>query len=146
MYKCKPENAQQILEWINTRGGILLWDSANLSNPDQSWTTPALNQHGQPYTKPNWQAGKVIETITEVKNVVVVIPKVAKRFHVATRLGTQGLMVKVTDGGTRQIYRALAKYKDSWYEFDYGSHENVVIFVPDKTVPLTEFVAQEVPA
>jgi hypothetical protein len=50
-----------------------------------------------------------------------------KRFHVAVRIGGQGFCLKVTDGGTRRIWRELAKAgTGSFYEFDYNTQEAVI--------------------
>jgi hypothetical protein len=59
-------------------------------------------------------------------------------------MGSQGLSIKVTDGGTRRIRAAVAKakeqYGDAWYEFDYGNYENAVILAPDKSISLKNFI------
>ena len=40
-HTCAPENAPKFLDWIKNRGGVAVWKSINLSNPDASWSTPA---------------------------------------------------------------------------------------------------------
>jgi hypothetical protein len=53
------------------------------------------------------------------------------------------VVMKVTDGGTRRIRAALAKYgEDSWYEFDYSTQESV-IFLPGETMTLKDYLEQE---
>lgn len=51
-----------------------------------------------------------------------------KRFHIGLRMGSQGLIVKVTDGGTRRIRHEVAKAGDgAYYTFDYGTQEAVIM-------------------
>lgn len=51
-----------------------------------------------------------------------------KRFHIGLRKGTQGFLIKVTDGGTRRIWRELAKAgPGSIYTFDYSTQEAVIL-------------------
>jgi hypothetical protein len=51
-----------------------------------------------------------------------------KRFRVGIRLGAQGFKVKVTDGGTRRIWREIAKAGEgSFCEFDYMTQEAVIM-------------------
>jgi len=50
-----------------------------------------------------------------------------KRFRVGVRMDSQGLCLKVTDGGSRRILRELLKVGDgSFYEFDYFTQEAVI--------------------
>src|ERR1035437_8627895 len=120
-HRVKAENAARIWEWLETRGGIVVWDSVNLSNPGASWTGPLNDKDGKPAIKPNWQCANTPgRVITDAAEVVVDVPKEVKRFHIAIRMGSQGISYKVTDGGTRRIRAACAKAgKDSWYEFNY---------------------------
>lgn len=143
----QPENVDKIVDWLENRGGVAVWWSVNLSNPSASWFTPALNEDGTEYGKPNWQcAGKPDQIVTDAGNVGVVQYKEARRFHVGVRRGSQGLSWKVTDGGTRKIRRALAiesaKVPWEWqdyatYTFDYET-QDAIILVPEKVIPLTE--------
>jgi hypothetical protein len=134
-----PETAQQVYEWLMNRGGIYVWNSADLSDPDISWTTPADVK-----TKPSWKSrSEPSRKIIDPAEVVVIEYEVAKRFHVAVRMGAQGLSIKVTDGGSRRIRRELSKVENATYTFDYGSYENAVILKPKATVPLLEWMKQE---
>lgn len=134
-----PENVLKFREWFATRGGLAIWHSINLSNPSGSWTTPALAVDGTPTLKPTWQAADAPERlITDPSEVVVTVAKEVKRFHVAVKRGG-GLMLKLTDGGTRKVRAAVAKAgPDAWHEFDYTTQE-AVIFVPGIEVPLPEW-------
>lgn len=138
-------NASRILDWIKNRGGILVWESVNLSNPGASWTTPALDEQGNPSRKPTWEAAnEPARKITSADEVDVVTAKEVKRFHVGVRMGSLGMSLKVTDGGTRRIRAEVAKAeqksgKEAWYEFDYGDYKNAVILVEGDRVPLNEY-------
>jgi predicted metalloprotease len=139
-HHCTVQNAAKFMEWIATRGGLALWKSINLSNPDISWTSPVLTEDSKPYEKPSWQAAnRPYRIITDASEVLVDRPKEVKRFHIAVRR-SQGLSLKVSDGGSRRIRHFLAKHheKDPWYEFDYDTQE-AVIYVADGTMPLSEW-------
>ena len=147
-YCCDAANAHRINDWLANRGGILIWESLNPSDPGRTWTTPALNEDGTPVQKPNWQCGNTpIRHITDVADVEVVTSKEYKRFHVGVRLGNNGFAQKVTDAGSRKIRAEIEKArektgKDAWHEFDYAATEfdprgkNAVIMVAGETIPL----------
>jgi hypothetical protein len=134
------ENATLINEWLKNRGGVAVWESVNLSNPGAEVLTPADR-----IDKPSWQVGnKPVRIVTDVADVLVTILKELKRFHVATRMGSQGLSVKVSDGGSRRIRREVSKAGEgATYTFDYGAFDNCVILVPEKTMTLAEFCAAQ---
>ena len=148
-YSCDEANASKILDWLKTRGGILIWESVNLSNPGASWTSPATVEDGSPYPKPNWQCGNTpARHITDIADVDVTTAKEVKRFHVAVRMGSQGMSLKVTDGGTRRIRSEVEKAeekhgKPAWYAFDYGDYNNAVILIEGDRVSLTEWEAKQ---
>ena len=139
-HECAPENAAQMRQWIETRGGVAIWRSVNLSNPGASWSTPALQKDGTPTQRPTWESDKTPErVITRADDIVVVSRKEVKRFHVAVRTGSQGMSLKLTDGATRRVREAVAKAGDgAAYDFDYSTQE-AVITVPDKSIPLSEY-------
>src|SRR5262245_8279659 len=124
-----PEHATKMLDWLQTRGGIAIWPSVNLSNPGASWSTPALKEDGSPMTKPTWQAANEPERIiTSIDDVMVSIDKEVKRFRVGVRMGRQGFSLKVTDGGTRRIRAAVAKAGEgAYHSFDYETQEAVIM-------------------
>lgn len=135
---CEPANAAQFKTWIASRGGIAIWNSLDLRCPGQSWSTPALCEDGTPKTKPHWAAGNAPDRIiTDPAEVLVVVPREVKRFHVAVNM--HGMMLRTTDGATRKVRAAVAKAGEgAWHEFDYGTQE-AVILVPDKQVPLDQW-------
>jgi len=141
---CDPQNVGKFIEWFNTRRGVAIWDSVNLSNPGITWTTPLMTSDGAPVIKPSWQSGRIIRVIQDPSKVDVVTGKVYKKFHVGVRQSGNGLSWKVTDWGSRRIRECEAKAFDefgqSWHEFDYGSYENALIMVPGEIKNLSEFM------
>ena len=138
----REENARQIADWLQTRGGIAIWESANLSNPTANWTTPAHNQDGTPRAgKPTWEAAsRPVRIITDPKEIIISKDVEVKRFHVAVRLSGQGLMLKVSDGGSRRIRREVAKAGEGAYHlFDY-TEQSVLIMKPASQVPLDKWL------
>ena len=76
----------------------------------------------------------------------MITSKEVKRFHVGVRPGSQGLSLKVTDGGSRRIRAEVAKAervhkKSAWHVFDYEDHNNAVIMVEGDRVSLTDWMA-----
>jgi hypothetical protein len=145
-YITTPDNAAKIADWLRTRGGIAIWESADLSRPGDSVTTPVTMSDGQPYPKPYWwvaaQPGCII---TGFADVLVSKDVEVRRFHVAVRLGDNGLKYKCTDGASRRIRAAVAKAgKGAYYQFDYDTQE-AVIFKPDSQVPLLDWLAATAP-
>lgn len=140
----QERHAETFLQWLRERGGIAVWRSINLSNPGASWSTPALEADGKPYGRPNWQTENTPHRIiTDAEDVLVLTPREVKRFHVAVRVGSQGLTLKVTDASTRRIRKAVDKAGEgAWYEFDYSTQE-AVIYVPDAQVTLAEWARRQ---
>ena len=135
-------NAGQIWKWFQERGGIAVWKSVDFATAGQTWTTPLHDAEGQPTKKQSWRMEDTPSlVITDPMEVVVDVPKEIKRFRVAIKMGSQGLMLKCTDAASRRIRRECEKAgEQSWYEFDYGTQE-AVIFVPGESQPLPEFIA-----
>jgi hypothetical protein len=109
-HRISEENAPLISQWLEERGGILVWDSADLCDPGKSWTTPAHNADGTRTGKPSWQAQS----------------EPARR-------------IMLTDASGRKLRDALDKAgPQSWHEFDYFTQE-AIIFKPGRVVPLEEW-------
>ena len=96
--------------------------------------------------KPDEEAGLRMEeppslVITDPAEVIVDVPREVKRFRVAIKTGSQGLILKCSDAASRRIRRECQKAgDDSWHEFDYGTQE-AIIFVPSESRPLPEYIA-----
>ena len=137
-YKMTVPGAKEKFEdWIANRGGILVWPNENLSDPGKGpMFTPATTSDGKDgkECKPHWGVGKPI-LITDINEFEFQKIKELKRFHVAVRLGSQGMNYKLTDAATRRLNneldKAKKKYGDSFYEFDYEDYKNCVIMIPD---------------
>jgi len=141
-HQISEESATKILDWLKNRGGVAIWDSVDLSDPTYSLSTPAKTEEGEPFPQPHWKVGdEPARVITDIDEIEVATYKEVKRFHVGTHVGSEGLKVKVTDGGTRRIRKEVEKAgEDAFYVFDYGDYDNAVIMVPSKVVPLKEWV------
>ena len=123
-------------EWIADRGGVQVWNNLNLSNHDAGHQfTPALTQvevpienggvNMVPTPQPHWSVGRG-EVVTDINRFRFVKSwKEIKRFRVGVRMGSQGMSLKVTDGGTRRIRATQAKFPEAYYHFDYSSQEAV---------------------
>jgi hypothetical protein len=137
LHECSPENAEKMLDWIKSRGGIAIWQSINLGNLNQSWSTPADRADGKPMTKPTWQADIIpARIITDAKEVVVITRKEVKRFRIAIRRG-DGLSFVLTDHSSKKVKAALANHgEESSYHFE---DREAVITVPDQKVLLSEW-------
>ena len=146
-HQIAPENAQTIHDWLATRGGIAIWSSANPADPSGSWTTPVNHADGSRRTeKPHWSALAISRVITDPAEIEVVVPKEIRRFHIAVRMGTNGLILKLTDASSRRVRQAVQKASqqhgtEAWYAFDYSTQE-AVIYVADKKVSLPEWMKQ----
>lgn len=144
-YCCDAANAAQILSWLKGRNGILIWESASLSDPGASITTPFLTAGGETARKPSWKMkDQPTRHITDVAEVDVTTAKEVKRFKVGLRMSGTGLAIKVTDAGSRRIRREVEKAKEkygkpAWYEFDYESEKNAVILIEDARIPLSQY-------
>jgi hypothetical protein len=141
-------NAELIWDWRQNRGGIAIWRSIDLSDPGKSWTTPAQEEDGSPKAKQHWQmADKPDRIITDPAEVEVHVPKEVDRFHVAIERGSGLMRFQLTDGSTRKVRRRVEKANEkhcngeklAWYEFDY-SVQDAVILVPDRQVPIEEYI------
>jgi hypothetical protein len=119
-----------------------------LSNPGASWSAPYKDKDGNVKGKPTRQAdNQPARVVTKLEQVSVLYPKEVQRFHVAVRVGSQGLMLKCTDGSSRRIRAAVERWsrqegKGAWYVFDHSMQE-AVILVPDRIVPLENWVEEE---
>lgn len=127
------KDAERIWDWLTTRGGLALWKSQNLSNPGASWTAPRCDQYGNVKVQgPNWQCAYTpYRIITDPDEVMVVVDREVKRFKIHTRMGSQGLTLKLTDASSRRVEREVAKAGEgAHYVFDYATDE-AVILVPE---------------
>lgn len=148
MYICDESNIDKIKMWLDLRGGILIWKSADLSDPSFSMTTPYLNADGEISSRPHWKCeNNPSEHIVSYDEVVITTPKEYKRFKVGVL--QRGFSYSVTDAGSRRIRKELEDVynktgKTSYYVFDYFAEKNCVIMIDDKTVPMLEYLENRV--
>lgn len=134
------EHAAKFKDWLANRGGLLIWQSVDLSDPGATMTSPYRGPDGEVVTKPHWKMGDMpIRHITSIDDIEVCVDKEVKRFRVGVRRGSQGFTYKVTDGGSRKIRAAVEKAGvGAYHVFDYMTQE-AVIMAPDKVIPLAEW-------
>lgn len=123
-YDVAAEGAKEkILDWISTGRKVTIWKSINLSNMGSGpiFTPGDAN-------KPSWDVIP-IETVDDPSRFRFAVGmQEIKRFHVGVRRGSQGLSLKVTEGGTRRIYRELDKVgPDARYCFDYSTQRAIIL-------------------
>jgi len=120
-------------EWIATRGGVRVWKNANLSNPGAGdMYAPERDKDGNTSGKPHWsvEQGGLFTDISAFRFIKEL--KEVKRFRVAIRASSNGMMFKCTDGSTRRIRKACAAVAKSnggvepTYHFDYDTQECVI--------------------
>lgn len=139
-HECVEENAHKFAEWIKSRGGVAVWQSVDLSNPDFSLSTPAKTTEGTAYPKPHWSVGNEPSiVVTDPTDIGVVNFVERKRFHVGVRRGG-GLKFECTDGATRRIRREVAKAGEgATYAFDYMTKECVILAPAEKPRSLADW-------
>jgi len=136
MYYVDKENAEKIANWIETRNGAIYWKSINLSNPGASWWTPAEDENGNPAVKPSWQAGEPV-VVKNMDEIFVPEDKEEKRIKIATRLSTNGFMLKLTDASSRKLTNWLNKLGEK-----YGA-ENIGYHFEDREAVITRKVSEK---
>lgn len=140
-YQCSPADAAKVYDWLKNRGGLMIWKSANLSNPGASWTTPRLRADGSESPKPTWEADeKPDRIITDAGDVEVVQDREVRRFRV--KIEPHGLTIKLSFTSSERVRAAIEKAgPGATYKFDYSSQE-AMILVPDKVTPISEWVSK----
>lgn len=70
-YKIVPLNAPKFIEWLDTRGGLAVWESQLIGEPPRSWTGPVNDKEGNPTRSPDWRCGdkpaRIITSYDEVE-------------------------------------------------------------------------------
>ena len=137
MIKTDIANAEKFLNWIKERGGIAQWDAIDFSG--DSCFTPLITA-GEQTKKPHWKyPEKPVAIITDPAQVSLITAKEVKRFHIAVRIGSNGLRVKCTDHSTAKIRKTLDKLgEDAYYIFDYETQE-AVFYLPNSSITLKEW-------
>lgn len=143
MLNITTENARQIFDWIEHRGGVAVWPSIDLSNPGRQLLTPAQTD-GKPTAKPHWSVSDTPAIVTDPAMVHVSVARLVKRFHVAVRMSGNGLSLKCTDASSAKIRRECEKAgPGSWHVFDYISQE-AAIYAPESEILLSEYAKNHI--
>jgi hypothetical protein len=138
------EDALKIALWLDKRGGVAVWQRINLSNLGSAFC-PVKGEDGTPTQKPSWEYANAPERIvTDPADVIVFVPVVACRMHVAVRRSSNGLMLKLTDASSAKVRAMLEKLGEkSSYYFDYGEYKNCVFTVEGEEKPLLKFILEK---
>lgn len=139
--------ASKLAGWITDRGGVLVWRSVDLSDPSTVAVSPYLDRDGDVSTKPSWiYANEPALHITDPARIGVIQTEEVKRFHVAVRVSSNGLRLKLTDASSTKLNKALEKAGiGATYYFDQNTQE-AVILVGKSLVSLADWMAENVPA
>lgn len=115
--------------WIDTRGGVSVWHTVNLSNPGAGYVfTPFRDIDGSENEKPRWDLA-LKEVVKDIDRFLFAkSAKEVKRIRIYVRMGSQGTMLKLTDSSTDRLYKALDLFPGSFYKFE---NDEAVIYMPE---------------
>jgi hypothetical protein len=131
-----PSDAPRIREWLQKRGGIQVWESADLGDPVSSVFCPYLGEDGQIKNAPSWKHSRRGALITSESDVTVTTYRDVKTIRIALQRG-YGYGFVLTDAASQKLRKALSQFPDSTYRFDGFDGKDAVIMVPDRQVPLS---------
>jgi hypothetical protein len=143
------ENAAKIYQWLQERGGILVWQSHDLCDPGASVTTPAHGPDGAPTGSPGWKFPEPTRHITDPADVMVSEAEMLEEMDV-TVMFQDGLRLVITKGSERRANQRLSKLraanpgKEVWFtpsgRLDFPS---VIFYRENAETPIVEFVARQ---
>jgi len=107
--ECPAASAQQVADWIATRGGVAVWTSIDFSRPGEASLTPAFDFAGRTMGKPSWHYGNDPVIITDPEKIGVYCETLFKVIPVVLRVGSMGLSLKLSDSSQRNLDRTLAR-------------------------------------
>lgn len=150
--KCEPAHAKLFAGWIATRGGVLTWESKDLSNPNRSMSTPARTQDGNPCPSPHWIFGQTPAShVIGLDEVEVYSHEDVKTFDV--KLKISGHQIVLSKSSEKKVHEALHQYPGSWFIFEstgcgigelaHGltvGHDTVIIRRESGSVPLEQWL------
>jgi len=106
--ECLAENAALFLEWLRTRGGLAIWESADFGRAGESWTTPARTVCGKVMQKPYWFCkSEPKQIVADPAEVGVFTAALFKEFPVRLRAARGGLVFKLQDSSQRSLDRVM---------------------------------------
>ncbi len=154
-HEVAEENAYKFAEWIINRGGLLVWESADLGDPGKSVTTPALSTAGGMTSSPHWKFPSPAFRVTTLEQVTVFTTKVVSTFTIKLKQ-SQGRLV-LNNASNRKVENEMARLRESghspFYRFGATGSSNgnpvhglmfgqdtVEICVDGERVPLVEWL------
>lgn len=130
-------DASKMRQWLDTRGGIAIWKSINLSNPGTQWLMPA-----DVTEKPSWQCANDPEIVTSAADVGIYTETLYKAFRVSLRQA--GMAFKLTDHSQKRLDNWMAKCEKQWGNAHYRravldvDYPNMGVFYTNTIKPLSE--------
>ena len=125
-----PGSRPKFEDWITNRDGVSVWVNMSLSGPLCGTNfTPRLDKDGKEFGSPHWSLG-LKETVRDIARFrFAKAMREVRRLRIAVRMGSQGLMLKLTDHSSRKVRAALDKAgPDAGYHFE---GDEAVITVPE---------------
>ena len=88
--------APRLLDWLTNRGGVAIWESADLSRAGERTFTPADTD------RPGWHySQKPVEVVTDRADIGVYTETLYKAFAVGLR--RSGMTLKLSDAAQRKL-------------------------------------------
>lgn len=142
------KNAAKLAAWIEHRGGVAVWPSVDLSDPDKQLLTPALTD-GEPTARPHWKCATEAKLVTTTDQVGIYQESTFREFTVAIRRSDNGLSAKLTDASQAKVERVIAQCKDK-----HGNafikrgvldvdRPSIGVYYASDPVSLTDFIAAQ---
>lgn len=114
-------DAPRIVEWLQTRGGIRVWENRDIGGDSNGATTPAKTKEGADYPSPHWRFGQEpARTITDPADVEVATDVVVETITI--KLKSSGHRMVLNNASDRRVRAALERAGEgSYYTFGIGN-------------------------
>jgi len=158
-HEVAEENAAKFAEWIASRGGLLIWESADLGDP-KSVTTPALTPAGAMTPSPHWKFPSP-SFRASLEQVTVFTTKVVSTFAVtlkqsqgrlvlscASNLKVESELTRLRESGHSPFYRFGATGTSNGnpvHGLMFGQ-DTVEICIDGERIPLAEWIRRHAAA
>lgn len=98
--------ANRMLDWITSRGGVAVWECLDLRNAGAKVFTPARTTTGEPTTRPGWQyAGTPVEIVTDPADIAPYEETLYASIPVS--LKHKGMLLILSDPSQRRLDKAM---------------------------------------